>query len=63
VDTNDSEAISWQKIAFPTSIMASQVISEPADKLATALRSGECTDTSFHKDCHPQFWSNFKKIK
>ena len=42
VDTNDPVATRCQGIMFATSIMVSQVISEPADKLAAALRSEEC---------------------
>jgi len=58
VDTNDPMATRCQEIMFATSIMVSQVISEPADKLATALCSEECPITSLHKSCRPQFWSN-----
>src|SRR6056300_1317879 len=58
VDTNDPMATRCQEIMLATSIMVSQVISEPADKLATALCSEECPITSLHKSCRPQFWSN-----
>jgi hypothetical protein len=58
VDTNDPVATRCQGIMFATSIMVSQVISEPADKLAIALCSEECPITSLHKSCRPQFWSN-----